>query len=64
MVCRNCGGMLLEDEISVNIKLIGRGEDGYFCIDCLSGVLKCHRKNIEDLIDRFRKAGCPMFPER
>ena len=64
MDCEKCGAPLCEDERAINIKLFGGGDGGCFCIGCLAEGLKCSESDIERMIDRFRKVGCVLFPER
>jgi len=61
-ICRECGGELFADDIAIHRKLINRGADEFFCIDCLADKLGCTRPDIEHLIDHYRSTGsCTLF---
>lgn len=60
--CRECGGDLLSDDISIHRKLIDRGATDFLCIDCLAALLKTTRPDIERLIAYYRESGqCTLF---
>lgn len=60
--CKKCGAPLGTDDIAINQKLISRNVQEFFCIDCLAEYYRTTRKNIEDLIDYYRKSGkCTLF---
>ena len=49
--CKECGADIHAEDIAIHRKLIDRGADTFFCIDCLAGKLGCRRSNIEELIE-------------
>jgi biotin operon repressor len=60
--CRECGAKLSGDEIAIYLKLVSRNARDYLCMDCLSVMLKCERKAIEDRIRYYRESGnCVLF---
>ena len=60
--CKECGAEIRADDIAIHRKLIDRGADTFFCIDCLAGKLGCRRSNIEELIEYYRSTGkCSLF---
>lgn len=60
--CKKCGAELFADDIAVYRKLILRNAEEFLCIDCLSKHFRCSRKDIEELIDYYRKSGnCTLF---
>ncbi len=60
--CKECGKTLYADDISIHRKLINRGADEFFCIDCLAVKLGCTRADIERLIEYYRSTGrCTLF---
>ncbi len=60
--CMDCGSELFADDIAIHRKLINRGADEFFCIDCLAGKLGCTRDDIERLIEYYRSTGsCTLF---
>lgn len=60
--CKKCGTELKADDIAIFRKLIMRNAEEFLCIDCLSDHFRCSRKDIEELIDFYRKSGnCTLF---
>ena len=59
--CVKCAREVIPDEIGLTKKLMGRGTEKFFCIDCLSKELSTTREKLYELIDRFRKEGCSLF---
>lgn len=61
MTCKNCGRELTRDEAGICRKLINRATTVFYCLDCLAAEYATTRENLEDMIERFRKAGCTLF---
>ena len=61
MTCARCGQPLSSDETGLSRKLINRGTTVFFCFRCLGEDFKLTREQLEDLIARFREAGCSLF---
>ena len=60
--CSKCGAALESDDIAIYRKLVNRGADSFWCIDCLADDLGCTRAAIENLIDYYRQSGeCTLF---
>lgn len=60
--CKECGENLFADDIAIHRKLINRGAEDFFCIDCLADKLGCERCDIEQLIEYYRSTGkCSLF---
>ena len=60
--CKKCGAPLFDDDISIYRKLVFRGAEEFFCIDCLAENLGCTREKIEKLIAYYRESGrCTLF---
>ncbi|MBR1392448.1 MAG: hypothetical protein IJ561_01270 [Ruminococcus sp.] len=60
--CKECGQELKADDIAIHRKLIDRGAEEFFCIDCLAEKLGCKREDIERLIEYYRSTGkCTLF---
>ncbi len=60
--CMECGKPLLADDIAIHRKLVNRGADEFFCIDCLAVKLCITREMIEALIAYYRRTGrCTLF---
>ena len=62
--CWKCGARLSADEVGLNYKIINRGVTKFQCLDCLSTTFRTTTDNLKELIERFRAAGCSMFPPK
>ncbi len=61
--CRKCGTILTCDEIGATRKLINRGTDVFYCLDCLAEAFDITREDIEKKIVYFKETGCTLFRE-
>lgn len=59
--CLGCGAALKSDDIGATKKLINRGAEEYFCIDCLAKQFGVDRKIIEEKIAFWKESGCLLF---
>lgn len=59
--CKQCGRILTKDEIGLHKKLINRGADSFFCMDCLAEYLQVNRELLEKKIVQFKEMGCTLF---
>ena len=60
--CKECGEDIYADDIAIHRKLINRGADEFFCINCLAEKLGCTNADIERLIEYYRSTGkCTLF---
>ncbi len=60
--CMKCGAPLFDDDMAIHRKLIFRGAEEFFCIDCLAKHFGCKRADVEELINYYRKSGeCTLF---
>lgn len=60
--CKKCGNPIYDDDIAIYRKLVFRGAEDFFCIDCLAEHFGCTRQDVEQLIDYYRKSGeCTLF---
>lgn len=59
--CKNCGRELNSDDIGLTKKLINRGAEEFFCIDCLAEKFGCTTQLLEKKIEQFKKNGCSLF---
>lgn len=62
MKCIKCGAELSVYDIGFHKKLINRGAAEYMCIDCLCGHFRMTREKAFEMIRRFQKTGCLLFP--
>jgi len=61
MKCADCGRELTRDETALSYKLISRAARECFCLACLGRRFGADRAALEELILRFREAGCTLF---
>lgn len=65
MTCKQCGRLLQPDEIALHKRLIHRGAESFWCLDCMAAYFACDRQVLEDKIRYFRSIGCLLFePEK
>lgn len=64
MSCAGCGRLLTPDERGLSRKLINRGTTVFYCLACLSGMYKVPEDSLREMIERFRAAGCTLFPPK
>lgn len=62
--CWKCGAQLSADEVGLNYKVINRGVTKFQCLNCLSTTFNTTTDNLRGMIERFRAAGCSMFPPK
>ncbi len=62
--CYKCGARLSGDETGLNYKLVNRGVTKFLCIRCLGEAFGMAEQTLRDMADRFRAAGCTMFPPK
>ena len=62
--CWKCGAKLSADEVGINYKIINRGVTKFQCLDCLSATFNTTTDNLRGMRERFRAAGCTMFPSK
>ena len=60
--CKSCGKELTNDDIGFHKKMVNRGASEFMCIDCLCEYFGMSRQKALEMIDRFRKSGCTLFP--
>lgn len=60
-LCKKCGKELLGDEIALHKRMIGRGEESFFCISCLADFFGCTEELLVKKIEHFKKSGCLLF---
>lgn len=59
--CKQCGALLAADEIALHRRLIHRGAESFFCLNCMAAYFGCDRRVLEDKIAYFRSIGCLLF---
>ena len=61
--CRRCKKELMTDEIGLTKKLVNRGSETYYCLDCLADSFEVDRADLEKKIQYFKDMGCTLFPQ-
>lgn len=64
MTCADCGRELCGDELGLSRKLISRATRVFYCLACLSAAYRVPEDNLRGMADRYRAAGCTLFPAR
>lgn len=60
-LCRKCRSPLIPDEIAMTKKLINRGTEVFYCLDCLAQAFDVERGDLERKILEFKEGGCTLF---
>lgn len=64
-LCRSCGKNLISDEIALHMKLFSRAAKTFMCLDCQAAYLNVERRQLEELIERYRESGtCVLFAKQ
>jgi uncharacterized protein YlaI len=62
IICYICGkNGLNKNETGLNKKLLGRGINKYYCLDCLAQYLEVTTDFLVEKAKEFRKQGCSLF---
>lgn len=59
--CAKCKAVLGATEIAATKKLINRGAERFYCLDCLAEAFEVSRADIERKIQYFKESGCTLF---
>lgn len=60
--CKICGKKVNKnDEIAMNLKLLGRGVNSYFCKKHLMEYLDINKEQWKMYVEDFKKSGCELF---
>ena len=62
MNCRRCGKELNMDDVGLSRKMIHRTTIQCFCVECLADHFELPAKILYEQIERYRAAGCSLFP--
>ncbi|MBQ7637460.1 MAG: hypothetical protein IJS90_00990 [Clostridia bacterium] len=63
MECLGCKKTLTAYDIGFYKKLVNRGSEEYMCIACTSRHFRITEEAAWDMIRRFQKTGCTLFPK-
>ena len=60
--CVMCSCVITEkNTIGINKKLLGEGQDNFYCLDCLAEYLDCTVDELLEKIEEFKNEGCTLF---
>lgn len=60
--CYVCGkDPLSKDEIGLTRKLLGKGSEQFYCIDCLADYLEVTTDELLAKLEEFKEEGCTLF---
>lgn len=59
--CMKCGKKVTRDEKGLTKKLINRGMETYFCMECLAQHIGVSVHLLEEKVKQFREMGCTLF---
>jgi hypothetical protein len=59
--CAGCNKKVTNDEIAVNIKILGKQIGIIRCYDCLAAFLNCSRAKLLELSEHYKSSGCNFF---
>lgn len=62
MNCRRCGKELNMDDVGLSRKMIHRAIIQCFCVKCLADHFELPAEKLYEQIERYRAAGCSLFP--
>ncbi len=60
-ICKDCGKVLLKDEIALTKKLIDIEAKEFLCLECMSEMFDCSIEDLEIKIMEFKEQGCTLF---
>ena len=60
-VCKQCGKVLISDEIAIYRKLVSRNATEFLCRKDLSVYFGVTEEKIQEKIEQFRRQGCMLF---
>ena len=59
--CSVCKAIVVNDEIAINIKLLGKQIGTVKCYDCLANALSCKSSKLKELVQYYKVTGCTVF---
>lgn len=62
--CTNCNLVVNNDEVALNIKILGKQIGAVRCFDCLANVLDCDTAKLKELAKYYKKSGCSIFQRK
>ena len=62
--CTKCNKELEYEDIGLHKRLIDRTATEFMCVSCLAERFNLPESDLYAMIERFRKAGCTLFPKK
>ena len=59
--CHLCGTRMQNDEIALNLKLLGRQIGVTKCLPCLAEFLGCDEQELNIRMQQYKETGCLLF---
>jgi hypothetical protein len=59
--CHNCTNELCNDEIALNLKLLGKHIGTFQCYHCLSKYIGSDITKLQSMSEYYRSSGCILF---
>jgi hypothetical protein len=59
--CHCCNKRIDNNEIALNLKLLGKQIGIFRCYQCLSEYLSCEEKKLEEMAEYYKNSGCIVF---
>ncbi|WP_313132069.1 hypothetical protein [Anaerocolumna sp.] len=59
--CAICNKNVKNDEIALNVKILGKQLGSIRCYDCLAAVMNCSTSKLTELSDYYKSSGCNLF---
>jgi hypothetical protein len=59
--CHDCRKIIDNNEIALNLKLLGKQIGMFRCYHCLSYYLDCEAVKLKEMAEYYKSSGCIMF---
>ncbi len=63
MQCTQCGKTLSDYDVGFYRRIVNRGAQSCMCIPCTAAYYRMSEERAWEMIRRFQKAGCTLFPQ-
>ncbi|MFV0241236.1 MAG: hypothetical protein ACK5H4_14510 [Lacrimispora sphenoides] len=59
--CHKCANELSNNEIALNLKLLGKQIGTLHCYQCLSEYFCCDTVRLQEMAEQYKSSGCLLF---
>lgn len=59
--CSKCEIQLINDEVALSLRLLGKGTSNLLCLACLSNRIGCSVEDLTNKANALKKVGCEFF---